>query len=225
MTNKKSALGAFVAVLFASASVFAPVSSAQLVDISVGPQVTTLGVGVSASARVAGHIGVSLEYNLFPLSKTEKSGFNNSLLIEPSLQGGKFMATFHPSGGKFTLGAGILAGGLNADVVMALDPQSDATIELGNGEYSAAGVGNLSGSLEYGSSVQPSVMLGWTGPGLNFAIGAALATPALTLEASGPLKNDPGFKADLDLEIQDFDDAVGSVPVFPYLRLGWQFSF
>jgi hypothetical protein len=134
------------------------------------------------------------------------------------------MLTFHPTGGKFAIGGGLMTGGVNADALLSLDPNSSATIALGNGEYDASQVGNLVGKFEYGS-IQPSFMLGMIGRGFNFALGAALATPELTLEATGPLKNNAAFQADLDREIADFDDAAGQVPVYPYLRLGWQFSF
>ena len=212
-------------ILVVLAALFTVPASAQSIDFAVGPQITTLGVGVGVSARVSGKLGIAADYNLFPISKTEKNGFNNELLIEPALQGGNIMVTLHPGGGKFAIGAGILTGGMNADVSMTLDPNSNATIKLGDGEYPASGVGTLAGTFEYGSSVQPSFLLGWLGKGLNFAIGAAIATPTLELSASGPLRNDASFQADLQREIDDFDDEAGQVPVYPYLRLGWQFSF
>ncbi|MFT5144454.1 MAG: hypothetical protein ACI80V_003595 [Rhodothermales bacterium] len=222
MNNLPNRIFSFVSVVALSGLAFAPLASSQ-VRLSVGPQLSTLGVGVAATARVSNKIGISAEYNLFPLSETKKTGFDNTLTIEPTLGGGQAMLTFHPSGGKFALGAGLQVGGINGDLLIALDPNGSATLDLGTGSYPAAGVGNLTGTFEFGS-VQPSFMLGWIGSGFNFAFGASIASPELVIEATGPLKTDAAFIADLQREIQDFDDSAGSVPVYPYLRIGWQFG-
>ncbi|NNE69379.1 MAG: hypothetical protein HKN29_03325 [Rhodothermales bacterium] len=200
-------------------------AEAQSFDFSIGPQVSTLGVGIGASARLTGKIGVSAEYNLFPISEINKEGFDNQVLVEPTLAGGQLMVTIHPSGGSFAIGAGVLTGGMSADALLSLDPTSSATLEIGNGEYAASQVGNLVGTFEYGTSVQPSFFLGRVGSGFNFVLGAAIAKPDLTVEATGPLKDDASFQADLDRQFEDFYDTADSIPVYPYLRVGWQFSF
>lgn len=210
------------AALLAAAPASAQVSG---VSFSVGPQVSTLGAGVGASVRMARLVGVSAEYNLVPMKNTERYGFDNNLLIEPALQGGLFLVTLHPTGGKFTIAGGVQAGGAAADVTLALAPASGATLNIGGTEYPASEVGTLAGSFQYGSSVQPTGLIGWTGKGFNFAVGASLATPELELSVSGPLGNDAAFQADLQKEIDDFDESAGKVPVFPYVRLGWQFGF
>lgn len=215
-----------IGLSFALALLVGPHSSkAQGFSFEVGPQLTTLGVGVSATARLTGKIGISGGYNFFPFSSTEKAAFDNSVVVEPALQGGLLLLTFHPGGGRFAIGAGAQIGGASADAVISLDPAGSATISIGNGEYTAAEIGDFLGTFEYGTSFQPSAMIGWIGRGLNFAVGASLATPELTLSATGPIRNDPGFQADLEIETQEFDDSVGSVPVYPYVRIGWQFGF
>ena len=194
------------------------------VSFSVGPHVSTLGVGISGEVRVTPLIGVSAEYNFFPVSNFERSGFNSEFLIEPTIGGAMVLVMLHPGGGRFGIGAGLLQGGASADATMALDPNASAEIEIGDGAYSASQVGTLLGAFEFGKT-QPAFALGWLGGGLNFVLGAAIATPTLTLDATGPLANDPTFRADLDREISDFDDWASKVPVYPYIRLGWQFGF
>lgn len=225
MMSIQRTAGLLSVLLLAGGLMLTPSASGQRMSYSAGPQITTLGVGVSASARFTDLVGVSVGYNLFPLQSTEKEGFGNSIAIEPALQGGLFLVTLHPTGGKFAIGGGIQAGGMSADALLSLDPNSGAVIELGSHEYPASGVGDLIGTFEYGSSVQPSFLIGWVGPGFNLALGASLATPTLELQATGPLKNDAQFQADLKMEIEEFDDTAGQVPVYPYFSLGWQFSF
>jgi hypothetical protein len=213
-----------LAVCFAAAPASAQGSGLRAAEFAIGPQVSTLGLGIAASAKPTAKLGISAEYNLFPFSSIERRGFDNELLIEPALRGGLLLVTFHPMGGKFSLAGGIQAGGANVDASLALAPGSNGTVELGDNTYAADDVGALNGSLEYGSAVQPTFMIGWMGKGFNAALGASLATPTLAITATGPLKDDPAFQADLQKEIDSFDDVAGKVPVYPYLRLGWQFG-
>lgn len=194
------------------------------VTFSVGPHISTLGIGLSGEVRVTPLVGVSAEYNFFPVNDLERNGFNSQFLIEPTLGGAMALVMLHPGGGRFGIGAGMMQGGLNADATMALDPNASAEIELGDGSYPASGVGSLLGTFEFGKT-QPAFVLGWIGGGFNFVLGAALAKPTMTLVATGPLADDPAFKADLDAEIADIEDKLKLVPVYPYIRLGWQFGF
>ena len=215
---------ALAVALFMTVPASAQTPGSAPLTFSVGPQVSTLGFGIGASARLSGLFGISAEYNLIPLSDIERNGFDNRILIEPALQGGLLMVTIHPTGRKLTLAGGVQLGGANANMMLALAPGSNATVDIGEGTYPADQIGTLNGSVTYGSTVQPTFLIGWTGKGLNLAVGAALATPEVELSATGPLNSDANFRADVQREIDSFDDAAGDIPVFPYVRLGWQFG-
>lgn len=209
---------ALVVALFAGRPAVAQVS------ISVGPHVSTLGVGLSGEVRLLRLVGVSAEYNFAPLSTFEREGFSNRFVVEPTLGGGMILVMLHPGGGKFAIGGGLMQGGLAADGTISLDSGSGATFDINGSSYSAAQVGSLIGEFEYGST-QPAFALGVTGRGFNLLLGAALATPELDARATGPIASDPSFRADLDAELQDARDDLEQIPVYPYVRLGWHFGF
>lgn len=221
--NKRYLLAAAVAAALLSTAPLARTAEAQI-SISVGPQVSTLGIGVSGEVRLLGALGISAEYNFAPINSVERLGFGNSIIFDPTLGGGMLLVMLHPGGGKFAFGGGLMQGGLSIDGVAALDPSSGSTMEFNGRSYSAADIGTFNANLEYGST-QPAAVMGYSGKGFNFLIGAALAKPTLDAFATGPIGDDPTFKADLDAELQDVRDDLDLIPVYPYVRLGWQFGF
>ncbi len=194
------------------------------IQVSVGPQVSTLGIGAGASVRFARMFGASVEYHFTPaFPDIEESGTNNRLTADVSVHGGTLMATWHPTGGSFAVGAGLFFGGANADITLDLDPNGTTTVDLGDHSYDAADVGTVSGEIDY-SGVRPVFALGLMGTGLNVVLGAAIVGPDASLSADGALSTDPEFRRDLDLEIEDLNDDLSKVPVYPYVRIGWRFG-
>jgi len=168
--------------------------------------------------------GASLEYHFTPfLPSIDVDGANHRITGDASVHGGTLMATWHPTGGSFAVGAGIMFGGANADLVLELDPSGDATVDLGDHTYDAADVGTVRGDVDY-DGVRPVFALGLMGSRLNVVIGAAIVEPRASLFADGPLASDPVLQHDLDLEIEDLRDDLSKVPVYPYLRVGWRFD-
>ncbi|GAB5521238.1 MAG: hypothetical protein RhofKO_34890 [Rhodothermales bacterium] len=129
------------------------------------------------------------------------------------------MVHLHPGGGRFAIGGGVLIGGVDADGTYTFDDD----IDLASNRYSGSDVGDLQLEFNYGK-VAPVAIFGWVGRGFTFLFGAALAAPSLEASATGPISGDAQFQQDLDTELNDFTDALNQVPVFPYLRLGWQFG-
>lgn len=206
------------------ASAQAPLSAVPGIRVAVGPQVTTLGVGVGASVRFARLFGVSAEYHLTPgIPDYDRSGFGHTLTFDNAISGGMLLATLHPTGGAFAIGAGLLFGGVTSDGLLDLDPSGGASIDLNDRTYPVSQVGNLTSDFEFGG-VLPVLVIGRMGSGLNIALGAALGKPSLVLEADGPAASDPTFRRDLDAEIEDIQEDLDKIPVYPYLRIGWRFA-
>lgn len=217
--------------LWAAAVAAALLSTVQLprtataqISIALGPQISSLGFGVSGEVRVLSAIGISAEYNFTPASTIERQGFGNQLQFDPTVGGGMLLVMLHPGGGKFALGGGLMQGGIAVDGEAALDPASNSTMDFNGRSYAASDIGTFNANLEYGS-FQPAAVLGISGKGFNFLIGAALAKPTLDAYATGPIGSNATFKADVDAELQDVRDDLDKIPVLPYLRLGWQFGF
>ncbi|MDA0378568.1 MAG: hypothetical protein O3C45_08595 [Bacteroidetes bacterium] len=220
MTHRRIIGNALLAIALAFAA-SAPASAQS--KLSVGPQVSTMGVGLGLSYRATDRIGLSAEYNFFPLEEVnETDDLGTTLSYDPALQGGLVLLTLHPFGGKFALAGGIQIGGASADG--NLEFSTGDLFELGDGEYSTDQLESLTAKFTYGD-MKPTIMMGWMGKGFNFAFGVSIGSPELEMEATGLIASIPQFQADLDREVQKFNDDAGEIPVYPHLRLGWQFGF
>lgn len=197
-----------------------PAAAAQESPFSAGPQMTTLGVGAGASYFVTPRVSVSAEANFLPKSDvtTEIDGLEYA--SDVYVGGGLLLANFHPTGGKFSVGAGLFVGGYRLDgTVTPAGP-----VEVGDRTYQPEEIGTLVGDFRVNGPV-PVLMLGWRGPGFNLGVGVTTGYASrFDLEATGPVADSAEFRENVERERQEIEDAVKGVPVIPYLRIGWQFS-
>ncbi|HEX3549860.1 MAG TPA: hypothetical protein VHT53_05760 [Candidatus Elarobacter sp.] len=166
-------------------------------SVSVGAHAGTTGYGVSLerpllfdfSVRVqTGTMSVSqqLSYDGNPYTTTTR--YNDLALI----------ADYHPHAGRWRISGGLVFGNDNVQNVARTE---GPTLRIGNGLYSAAGAGTVISRVRYD---RPSIYAG-VGTGAGLIKGLALTLDAGVLirngttsaSASGPLSNDPAFRADL----------------------------
>jgi len=127
---------------------------------------------------------------------------------------------FFPFGGTFHLSVGLhrYSGGVSLQAVPL------ESFELGDGEYSPAEIGRVDGEV-WGRQTAPYLGLGWqkrSGRVQPFLeLGAALTgSPSISVEVSGPARNNPTFQADLAKEIREAEDDISSVVAYPHLSFG-----
>lgn len=200
-------------------AISATTPSVAQTTISLGPQVTTMGFGLGLSVRPTDRIGLSAEYNFYPIQEITEEDLGSTFRYDPDIQGGLLMVTLHPFGGSFGLGAGVQIGGASAKGELEFSPGD--LLEIGDNEYTSNQLESFTADFKYGH-LKPAFMLGWMGRGFNFSFGVALASPELEMEATGLIADQPQFQADLQAEEDRFNDDAGSIPVYPLLRLGWQ---
>ncbi|HEX3464998.1 MAG TPA: hypothetical protein VHS78_13205 [Candidatus Elarobacter sp.] len=167
-------------------------------SVSYGVKVSTIGHGITLekpllydfSVRVeTGTMSVSqqLSYDGIPYRSTNH--YNNVAVI----------GDFRPYGGRYRISGGLLFGTDHIDNVAR--PET-AAIRVGNGLYPVSGTGTVSGRVSYD---RPSLYAGvGTGTGLIKGLaltvdaGALVRNGTATANATGPLANDPAFRADLN---------------------------
>jgi hypothetical protein len=178
-------------------------SSAQ--SISVGPQVSLVGIGASASVRLHELASVSGEFGFVPIGEQSKDVDDIEYSIDPRVAGGLIGVNLHPMGNNFSIGAGVFFGGYSGDAKSEF--LAGEIVEIGDGEYDGADVGGLRGK------------------GFNVGIGIAFSgSPEFGIEATGALRTDPGFQADLDSEIESAQEDIEKVSFIPIFRIGYQFG-
>ncbi len=190
-------------------------------QVSLGPQLTGLGVGGSASVRLADRVSVSADFGFVPVGDITFDADDIEYSINPDVIGGFLGVNIHPLGNNFSIGAGLFLGGYSGD---ASSKSLTATVQIGNGEYEAAQIGSLVGEIDW-KGPAPAVMLGLRGKGFNVGLGIAFTGPPdFDIDATGPIRNDPSFRNDLDIEIEDARDDVEIVTFLPLFRIGYEFG-
>lgn len=187
---------------------------------SLGPQLTSLGLGLSVDFRPIDRVSISAGYNLLPRFEVEMDIDDIAYTAEPHVGGGTALANVHPFGSRFVLGAGVFFGGYDFDVVATpAEP-----VEFGDETYQPEDVGQVNGDFTFGKTA-PVLYIGWRGAGLNFGLGLTTTTDAdVQLSASGPVSLSPEFQQSLAEEEDRIRDELEVVPVLPYFRIGWQFG-
>ncbi|MFT5142423.1 MAG: hypothetical protein ACI80V_000063 [Rhodothermales bacterium] len=192
---------------------------------SLGPQVGGLGVGGSVTrTTLLGFVSFSGEYSFAPVGATVVNLEGVEYRLEPTVSGGAAFINLHPLRGNFSVGAGYLFGGYQADAGL---PADAGAYVLDGMTYTVDAYGALTGVFELKGPV-PAFMIGWRGAGFNFGLGIALTEAAVSLAASGPQSGEPGFVAGLERERLDLVNALNiellGLSGIPLVRLGWELS-
>lgn len=190
-------------------------------DFYVGPQVGVLGLGASAEVDVD-FVSLSAEVTWIPVNSVTYEQNGVEYRMDASTVSGLFLVNAAPAGGRFTIGVGILVGGIKGDGEAR---RLAGSIDVGDNSYPASSIGNMEVELDFGG-VAPAAMIGLRKAGFNVGVGLALTgKPTYTMRATGAIANDPQFQADLDVDIADVQDELDKVPFMPLLRFGWQIGF
>ena len=198
---------------------FANQAGAQ--DFYIGPQIGVPGIGVSAEVDVD-YVSLSAEVTWVPVNSVTYEQNGTEYLMDASTVSGLFLVNAAPAGGRFTIGVGVLVGGISGEGEAV---RLAGGVDVGDNTYPATSIGNMEVELDFGG-VAPAAMLGLRKAGFNFGVGLALTgKPTYTMRATGAIANNPQFQADLELDIADVQDELDRVPFMPLLRFGWQIGF
>lgn len=193
-------------------------------SIGIGGRVGTLGVGgevavgLSENLALRGGIGSffldfkgdydDLEYTITPPSMTATVGID-----------------LYPTGGFFRVMGGLMF--RDGDISLESEDITEAGgVEIGDEVYNASGT--LFGALAT-KSTAPFVGIGFGNHtqgefGFFLDLGVAFVGDAdVSLEARGPLGNEPGLRAELDKQEQTVQDEAGEyLKYWPILNLGFK---
>ena len=221
----RSLLAAGALVAFCAGSMQAAVADPSTFEI--GPQPSTLGVGVEAGASVNKAIDVRANFGALDLSNNgSASGVNYNANAHLNNFGGTL--DLHPFLNGFRLSGGLVSGSSN----LAFNgvPTSKQTFIINGNTYSVADIGQVIGGATFGGT-NPYVGLGFGGGrvkrntiGVSFDAGVAMeAAPVVTL---GTTKNDlppqaqAQFQTDIAAARNSFANDVNFLKTYPVVRVG-----
>ncbi|MEM8983319.1 MAG: hypothetical protein AAGC71_09845 [Pseudomonadota bacterium] len=195
-------------------------------DFSVGAKVSTAGTGIEGYYHFDRQFAFRIGLGQFTYNDVRDiSGINYDYSL--TVTGATVLLDIAPRGGNFYVTGGIFVNGNEFEA----DAELIDTITVGNTTYTAADVGELSGTVTF-NPISPYVGLGyrWRAgePGLSIGIEGGLLFQGqgdVDLLANGPITDTPGFQQDLVRETDELEDKLGIAKVYPVIELRAAYRF
>lgn len=193
----RTAFAAAASLAVALAALPAAARADAFSPVSFGAHVSTTGAGVTLEKPLLYDFSMRIETNY--LSVSQQLSYDNVKYNSTSkFQNVGIIADFRPYAGRYRISAGLLFGGSRIDNVA--EP-GGSTIQVGNAVYPTSGTGTVTSRVQFD---RPAIYAG-IGTGTGLIKGLALTLDAgflvqnghATANATGPLVNDPAFRASL----------------------------
>jgi hypothetical protein len=204
----------------------APGLAAQ--SAAVSGRISSLGFGGDVGLTIGENFGVRAGLNGFSFSfDGEEDDIDYEFDVD--LLTAALLVEYYFSPIGFRLSAG---GMINGNEAGMLAEPADDEVEIGDETYTREEVGDLTGGVEF-DNVNPYVGLGLDtsfgkrgSVGFVAEIGAMFhGSPAVSLEANGPIATDAEFQAELERERKDVEDDLSDFKVYPVVALGISYRF
>lgn len=194
--------------------------------VTVGGNVSTLGLGGEIGYRFNDFLGVRVGGNYFKYDFDEDySGIEYGAEIDLFSAGG--VIDLYPFGGGFRLTGGVRYNGNG----FALKATPTVNTDIGGTTYTPADIGTLKGDIDFWT-VAPYAGLGveWGmfGGHLRMAFDAGVfyqGSPQVDLSNNGILAGDPTFEADLKREADSLEDDLSILNFYPVVGFTVTYRF
>jgi hypothetical protein len=195
-------------------------------SLGVGARAGFLGLGGEAAVELNRSVVLRGGFGVFPLDFTGEYS-EVSYTVTPPSSIGNVGIDLYPGGRGFRIVAGIMSRSGDVEILSG-DLSDGSPVQIGDEEYNQPGT--ISGVLK-SKSTAPFVGIGFgrhTAPGfglfLDFGV-AFVGDPEVSLDASGPVRDVPGFLENLRKEEREIEEVGGGLlkywPVFSVgIRLG-----
>lgn len=196
-------------------------------DLTIGPDVSTLGIGLQAGLRFNDHVGARIGGNWFEYD-FERSYDDVDYDVDLDLGSPGALLDIYPFGGGFRLSGGVRLNFNRAD----LTGSPNGGFEIGDTTYSADEIGTLDGGVDF-NTLSPYLGLGYAAALFDGALELAFdagtmyhGSPDVSLSASGgSLAGDPAVQADLEEEREAIEDDLDAFRFYPVVgfAITWRF--
>lgn len=182
----------------------------------------SMGLGVDVAVLVQPTVGLRASLNYIPFDVSfEDEGVDYSLdWATPQFL---LLADYYVAG-RFRLSGGVMISTKDFEMSGGLTEPT----EFGDQIYTPQEVGDITGTITT-NAVSPYVGIGFGNPatsriGFFMDLGVAFhGNPELSAQADGTAALDPQFQQDFDTEVEELQDDVDNVIVYPVLSLGVSF--
>jgi hypothetical protein len=203
-------------------------SSVHAEGVAVTPNLgSPTGNGIDVTYRLSSRFNVRAGAGI-PASVTAKNIEFGDIKYDTTIKTGGINAflDWHPFANNFHCSGGLVA----IREPWTLKAASVSSFKFNGTVYAAADVGNLTGTIGFGNTIAPAILVGWGNsvrPGKRWGVVldlglAYIGKSDFRLQADGPIAGDPAFFSDIEEE-QRFHSSDSSV--MPILKLGVSYQF
>lgn len=201
-----------------------PACGAELSNLGISGDVSTLGLNLSLSYKLNDYVSVSGGFNHF-----SRSGSGNLKDVDYSydlqLSSETLLVNLYPFAGGFHLTGGLVHNGNSLSLTG--QPSSNGTYTFNGNTYTAQQVGTVAAGLTF-KSMAPYLGIGWGGNGswgMTFDLGVVeQGAPTFNLSASAATSN-PQLASDVAQQKSITQQDVNSFTWYPQIALGFYFHF
>jgi hypothetical protein len=193
---------------------------------TVGVSGGTLGISPDVGYRFNRALGVRVNGGFYGHDfDKERDGIRYDAKARLNSVG--FAVDLYPLGGSTRFSVGARA---NSNKVVATGTPVDSLVEIGEGQYTQAEIGQLEGKVSF-RKFSPTLTVGKAGKfksGLALGIEAGVmlqGSPKVSVSSSGSLANNSEFQADLEAERADKEDQARDYKLWPVLQLHILYRF
>lgn len=219
--------------LFGVALLGGVLSSSAMAGVAVGVRAGTFGYGADFDIGLSPTLNLRLGYNTLSYDRTLE---DTDVTYDGTLKIGAVSAIldWHAFNGGFRLSAGAVEKGPKIDVT---GKPTAGTYEIDGTTYTAAEVGNLSGTIKMGDSVAPYIGIGWGNTvdaedRVTFLLdigavhtGSPKATLNVNCGASVPTLRCNQLRNDVNDEKADLEEEAKDYEWYPVVSLGFAVRF
>jgi len=209
----------------------------NLQDTSVGADIGTTGIGVTAVKKIKGYEdkwGVRVGYHQYSKNYTTTED-QTDYDFDLDLQDFQIMADYHPWNTAFKLTFGVLYNG--TDLTGNIKP-SGTYIYIEGERYSLDQVGSVDTKVDFDNDIAPYIGIGWDTSfykpnnswGFTFNLGVAYTGSAKVSYTPhyGPAIDDD-TKAQLESDLEEarisLQDDLDDYKYLPYISIGFNYKF
>ncbi len=196
--------------------------------IAAAMKIGTLGPGLEATVGIAEWINLRAGGHYVRV-KHSGSVKDVEYDVDVKLASVPLLLDIHPFRNEFRITGGALYNRNMGD----LDSRPNKEVTIGDHKYPPELIGELSGAVRF-RNWAPYVGLGYGNAvldadktwGFVFDLGIMIqGSPEVDLEASGPLADNPVFRADLQKERDEIQDDADVFRIYPVLAFGISYQF
>jgi len=218
-----------IMLLVLSALLSCGAGCADLGGLAIAGKASTLGLGGEVATGITQNVNARVGVNMLDLDLDDIELDDVDYDIGLDFSSFSALVDWHVFDGSFRLTGGVVS--MNHEVDMEGTGAAGETVEIGDGTYTWANVGTLTGSAEI-DDLAPYVGIGWGdllsskkkwGLYCDFGVVFTGSTDVkLTATGAGAT---PGLPADLAKERDDIKDELEAFKFYPVISLGLFFQF